>query len=175
MTVIAVTRKNNKIAMAADSLITIGQTTVLSAQPKVQKRGDTIVGITGVCGQANALMAEVFNVTAKDPNWPDNWTRYCLDGGDDRLISKLDKQQTVSQAMVVWNGRIFQVTPNGSIFETADDFSALGCGNPYALGAMVAVWDHYKDPATIARIGCEAACQLNAFCSLPVVIESVKY
>lgn len=177
MTVIAVARKNDKIAMAADSLVSIGQTTIVGAQSKIGKVDDTLIGISGTCGRDNLLAATVFEFIKKcekeNRQWHLEWPSYCLSSPQHTVLDRLENKND-SYVLVVHDGKIFQVSAGGVIFECADDFLAIGCGKDYALGAMSVLWDKYKDPNIIATKAVEASCQLNAFCGLPVVCKTVK-
>lgn len=70
--------------------------------------------------------------------------------------------------MLISNPRgIYELTSNRTVIEY-EQFWAIGSGNRFALGAMQAIYNRYKDAETIAKMGIEAACAFDNACALPM-------
>jgi len=175
LTVIATARFNNTIAMAADGSGSIGSNISFTHyEPKIIKRKNVLIGSSGVCGHNEALMESVLDFIHEDALWYKNWAKHCLEGDENRLMSKLEKKDS-SYLLVVWEGAIFEARPTGSIMRTGEDVHAIGSGREFALGAMYAVYDKGRMSAVkIAEAGVEAACKWNPFCAPPIMSYSVK-
>ena len=84
------------------------------------------------------------------------------DGSNDQAV-----QDTQLHLMIANPSGIYQMTGDRNITEIAN-FWASGSGLRFALGAMYASYDRYKDPVKIATIGVEAACKYESYCGLPM-------
>jgi ATP-dependent protease HslVU (ClpYQ) peptidase subunit len=75
--------------------------------------------------------------------------------------------------MIANSSGIYEVSGDRNITEVGK-FWASGSGGSFALGAMHASYDRYKNPEKIAIAGVEAACHFNAHCQLPMTLHQCE-
>jgi ATP-dependent protease HslVU (ClpYQ) peptidase subunit len=75
--------------------------------------------------------------------------------------------------LVVNSGGIFHVTGQMSVTRFTR-FDAIGSGGPYALGALLTLYDEKLDADAIARRGCAAAVHFDVACGGEIDVFTVK-
>jgi ATP-dependent protease HslVU (ClpYQ) peptidase subunit len=182
MTTIVVVKKDGKVAIAADTLTTWGNTKesaeyVINHQ-KIIPYQDNYLGISG-SATLHIAVEDFLSVAKKDikmENVADIF-RFGL-----KLHRKLKKKYFLrpdtddDDSFETFRGDILIANPHGIFGLTAyryvqeySKFYAHGSGWEYALGAMFAVYDDNRRTAeNIAEIGTEAGAEFDDASSLPI-------
>lgn len=187
MSTIVVVRKGQTACIAADTLTTFGDTRLDSSldvnHSKIQSFGKTHMGIVG--SAAHALVAErafrdkelAADFSSRDAAFdtlirvhPVLKEQYFLNSKD----ADEDPYETSQIDAVFVNGNgIFAFFSLREVYEYTR-YWAVGSGAAYALGAMHAVYDRYRNARDIARAGAEAGATFDTSSQLPLNIKSVK-
>lgn len=187
MSTIVVVRKGPRAVIASDSLFSQGTIKVPPSNKrnhhKIHRFKDAYIAFTGWSAFHNIFDS----VIEKFPGDLDFQSRQHIFETFLKLHPKLQehfyvettegKNQAVESSqwdcLIASPAGIFDVSSNRTVNEYTR-FWADGSGLRFALGAMHAVYDRYKDPESIARAGVEAACELDDGSGGPVQLFSVK-
>jgi ATP-dependent HslUV protease subunit HslV len=185
MTTLVAVRKNDEIAIAADSLTTFGDTR-LSAQYDrtpdkiVQYRGTYI----GLCGSAaHQLVFQSLLAKHGDLDFADKAAIF----ETFRKLHPILKEQhflnpkeeeddpyesTQVTALVANEHGIFGVYSMREVFEYTQ-FWAIGSGREFALGAMHALYPRLRTAAAVARAGIAAGATFDKNSGLPLTLYTI--
>jgi ATP-dependent protease HslVU (ClpYQ) peptidase subunit len=185
MTTIAVVRKNDTIAIAADSLTTFGDTR-LSARfertpEKIVRYRETCIGLCG--SAAHQLVFESLLAKHGDLDFS---TKAAIFETFRKLHPILKEQHflnpkeedddpyesTQITALVANPQGIFGVYSMREVFEYTQ-FWAAGSGREFALGAMVSVYGRLRTAEAIARAGIEAGATFDKNSALPMTVYTI--
>ncbi len=167
-------RHKGRIAVCVDSMWASGRDASRRVGRKFavgEARGKKCVMTVGPSTGIEAVIwSDILRlVEAHGKEWPEAWTRLCLEKGDG-FYSRLSSDDRNAPVIVVWNRSIYEVWGSGTIFECADRVSAIGCGADFAQGAALALL--VTCPAMTARQVAEAsvrvACKASTGCALPL-------
>jgi ATP-dependent protease HslVU (ClpYQ) peptidase subunit len=185
MTTLVAVRKNDEIAIAADSLTTFGDTR-LSARfdrtpEKIVRYHDTWIGLCG--SAAHQLVFE--SLLAKHDDL--DFSRKAAIFETFRKLHPILKEQhflnpkeedddpyesTQITALVANPHGIFGVYSMREVFEYTQ-FWAVGSGREFALGAMFTVYPKLRSAAAIAKAGVEAGAMFDKNSALPMSLHTV--
>ena len=187
MTTVCVVRKNNQLAIAADGLVTFGDTRLphgYEDNDKLFKVGDSYFGMSGTTAHfpvlRKALAAlpkdelklgsrdEVFDTFLK--LHPKLKEQYFLNTKEEDADPYESSQFTV---LVANASGIYGVYSYREVFEF-DRFWAIGSGRSFALGAMYAQYDRLKSATDVARLGVSAGCEFDKNSAAPVRLHTIK-
>ncbi|NDP43802.1 MAG: MFS transporter [Aromatoleum sp.] len=186
MTTLVAVRKNDEVAIAADSLTTFGDTR-LSAQ--YDRTSDKIVlykgTYVGLCGSAaHQLVFE--SLLAKHGDL--DFTNKAAIFETFRKLHPILKEQhflnpkeeeddpyesTQITALIANEHGIFGVYSMREVFEYTR-FWAVGSGREFALGAMYAQFPKLKSAAAVATAGIEAGATFDKNSGLPMTLYTVQ-
>lgn len=185
MTTLVVVRKNNEIAIAADSLTTFGDTRLSSDFDKTYEKivhyRDAYIGLSG-----SAAHQLVFESLLKRQDNLDFSNKAAI-FETFRLLHPILKEQhflnpkeedddpyesTQVTALVAHPLGIFGVYSMREVFEYTK-FWAIGSGREFALGAMHTVYGKRRSAAAIARIGIEAGATFDKNSALPMTVHTI--
>ena len=180
MSVAIVVRDKSTIVVAADSMW-LRQGVEVCSSPKSKIRRDDALGLivafAGDGGYEDLLKGVLVQAIEKyGDEWPEQWSTMCLMSDISENMLQLCQIADVA-ALVVWQGRVFQLSASGSIFESGEPFIAIGCGADYALGAAHVLMDCYSEQRNvfdIASLAVSTACTLTAFCGPPIETQIVN-
>ena len=184
MTTCVVVRKNNQIAIAADSLVTFGDTRLSSAYEVNQKIfpiGSSYVTLAGTAAHFPVMRKlltdlgdecklgnrdEVFATFSRVHQiLKENYFLNVKEDEDDPYESS---QIT---ALIANPHGIFGVYSYREVF-SFDRFWGIGSGRNFALGAMYAAYDGAHDAQAIAEIGVKAGAEFDKSSAAPFQIIS---
>ena len=159
-TTILTLRKGNRVVIAGDGQVSLGQTIIKSNARKVRRigTGDVIGGFAGATADAFTLFERL---ESKLERVPGQLTRACVelakDWRTDRYLRRLEAMMIVAdkQASLVLTG-------TGDVLEPEHGLIGIGSGGNYALAAARALIETDMDAETIAR-------KAMATCSSPKV------
>jgi ATP-dependent HslUV protease, peptidase subunit HslV len=187
MTTVVVARKGNTVAIAADTMVTFGDTRLgpaYEANLKLFKVGDSWLGMAGtmahfpvVCRALLALPPEELKLHTRDqvfdtflklhPKLKENYFLNTKEDDDDPYESS---QFT---ALIANSGGIFGVYSYREVFEF-DRFWGIGTGRAFALGAMFAGFDKAKTAREVAELGVRAGCEFDKNSGGGLHVHTVK-
>ena len=191
MTTVVVVKKAGQVAIAADTLVTFGDTRLsnrFEANSKLFKidttAGSSYVGIAGTVAHfpvlRKAMLAlpkdqlllgskdEVFDTFIKlHPLLKE--TFFLQTKEDDN-----DPYESSQFSVVVANATgIYGLYSYREVFEF-NEFWGIGSGRGFALGAMYAAWDKGKSAREIASLGVKAGCEFDKNSGGPVEAFTLK-
>lgn len=187
MTTVAVARKGSQVAIAADSLVTFGDTRLAhgyEANDKVFRVADSWFGMAGTTAHfpvlrkaLGGLAAEDLRLGSRDEVFetflklhPKLKETFFLNPKEDEGDPYESSQFTVLIANATG---IYGVYSYREVFEF-DRFWAIGSGRTYALGAMYAAWDGKRGAREIAELGVRAGCEFDKNSDGPVKAHTIK-
>jgi len=154
-TTILCVRKNQRVAIAGDGQVTMGQTVAKSDAVKVRRlpslgasNAGVLVGFAGSAADSFALL-ERFESKLKDT--PTNLTKAAIELAKlwrtDRVLRRLDALLIVAD-----RNATYMLSGAGDVIEPSDGICAIGSGAAYALAAARALARHSAlPPADLCR------------------------
>ena len=170
-TVLAV-RKNDRVVIAADGQVTLGQTVIKSNARKVRRlANDTVIaGFAGATADAFTLFERL---EAKLEQYPRQLTRACVelakDWRTDRYLRRLEAMMAVADksASLLLSG-------TGDVLEPEDGLIGIGSGGNFALAAARALIDRPElDAEAIALKAMKIAADICISPNENIVLESL--
>jgi len=150
--------------------------TCLRSDPKVFVHGNFIYGFT-----TSFRMGQLLRFKFAPPHHPTNMEtfeymvslfidalRKCLkDGGFSSIKENVEDGGTF---LVGYRGQLFTIMDDFQVSASVDEYVSIGCGKPFALGALYAVSTKLSCPKKIA-IALEAAEKYSAYVQGPFLIK----
>ncbi|TIT79302.1 MAG: ATP-dependent protease subunit HslV [Mesorhizobium sp.] len=171
-TTIVTVRKGNKVVIAGDGQVSLGQTIMKGNARKVRrigKGGSVIAGFAGATADAFTLLERL---EAKLEQYPDQLTRACVelakDWRTDRYLRRLEAMMLVADKSVS-----LALTGTGDVLEPEHGVMAIGSGGNYALAAARALMDTDKDAEEIARKAMQIAADICVYTNSNFVVETL--
>ncbi|ESY69313.1 ATP-dependent protease subunit HslV [Mesorhizobium sp. M1050] len=171
-TTIVTVRKGNKVVIAGDGQVSLGQTIMKGNAKKVRrigKSGNVIAGFAGATADAFTLLERL---EAKLEQYPDQLTRACVelakDWRTDRYLRRLEAMMLVADKSVS-----LALTGTGDVLEPEHGVMAIGSGGNFALAAARALMDSDKDAEEIARKAMQIASDICVYTNNNFVIETL--
>jgi ATP-dependent protease HslVU (ClpYQ) peptidase subunit len=191
MTTVVVVKKGGQVAIAADTLVTFGDTRLghrYEPNSKLFKvdavGGPTYVGIAGTVAHfpvlrkaMTALPKDQLKLSSKDEVF-DTFTKlhpmlkesFFLQTKEDDN----DPYESSQFSVLIANGSgIYGLYSYREVFEF-NQFWGIGSGRSFALGAMYASWDKAKTAREVATIGIHAGCEFDKNSGGPLELFTVK-
>ena len=191
MTTVVVVRKNGQVAMAADTLVTFGDTRLAHRYESNSKIftvssgiGKSWVGMAGTVAHFPvlrkamvALPSEHLKLGSKDDVF-DTFTRlHPLLKENFFLQTKEednDPYESSQFSVVIANASgIYGLYSYREVFEFKE-FWGIGSGRSFALGAMHAVWGRARTAREVALAGVTAGCEFDKNSAGPIDIFSTR-
>jgi ATP-dependent HslUV protease, peptidase subunit HslV len=185
MTTIVVVRKDDTVAIAADSLTTFGDTRLSAVHDrsfdKVVRFRDSYIGLCG--SAAHQLVFE--SLMAKHPDL--DFSHRAAIFETFRKLHPILKEQhflnpkeeeddpyesTQITALIANTSGIFGVYSMREVFEYTQ-FWAAGSGREFALGAMNALYPRLKTAEAVARAGIDAGAVFDKNSALPLTLYTL--
>jgi ATP-dependent HslUV protease, peptidase subunit HslV len=187
MTTVAVVRKGEQVAIAADSLVTFGDTRLAHGyeiNEKVFRIGDSWFGMAGTTAHFPVLRKALGSLP------PDELKLGTRDAVFDtflKLHPKLKEQfflntkeedsdpyESSQFTVLIANpSGIFGVYSYREVFEF-DRFWAIGSGRSFALGAMYSGFDKARSAREVAELGVRAGCEFDKNSAGPIKVHTLK-
>jgi len=185
MTTCVVVRKNGRVAIAADSLVTFGDTRLpgsYEANSKIFQVGDSWVTLAGTTAHFPVMkkllteMGDECRLGSKEDVF-ETYTRahnilkekYFLNTKEDE-DDPYESSQLIS--LIANPHGIFGVYSYREVF-SFDRFWGIGSGRNFALGAMHAVYDKLDSARQIAEVGVAAGIEFDKNSAGPLQIYSI--
>lgn len=179
MTTCVVVRKNDQIAIAADSLVTFGDTRLSSAyesNEKIFQVGDSYIALAGTTAHFPVMkklltdMGEDCKLDSRDEVF-ETFTRVHQILKDKYFLNikeeEDDPYESSQITTLIANPKgIFGVYSYREVF-AFDRFWAIGSGKAFALGAMYSAYDVLDTAGEIAELGVNAGAEFDKSSALP--------
>jgi len=171
-TTVLCVRKDNKVVLAADGQVTLGESVVKHSAKKTRRlyNDKIIAGFAGSTADALSLFARFEN---KLQEYHGNLARSAVelakDWRTDRSLRHLDALLIVADVKGT-----FLLSGNGDVIEPDDGICAIGSGGPYALASARALSKHTKMSAKdIAQEAMRIASEICIFTNANFSIEEL--
>lgn len=170
-TTIVTVRKGNRVAIAGDGQVTLGQTVLKSNARKVRRlgKGDVIGGFAGATADAFTLFERL---EAKLEQYPGQLQRAAVelakDWRTDRYLRRLEAMMIVADASIS-----LVLTGTGDVLEPEVGVAGIGSGGMFALAAARALLDREEDPEVIVRRSLEIAADICVYTNRNIVVETI--
>ncbi len=145
-------RKGDKVVIAGDGQVSLGQTVIKGNAKKVRRigaGGNVIVGFAGATADAFTLFERL---ESKLEQHPGNLTRACVELAKDWRTDKYLRRLEAMMAVVDKDVSLI-LTGNGDVLEPEDGIIAIGSGGNYASPlreplSMLMAWMPSRLPAS---------------------------
>ena len=171
-TTILMVRRGNKVAVAGDGQVSLGEMVMKHRAKKVRKihHGKIIVGFAGATADAMTLFERL---EGKLEAFQGNLTRAVVelakDWRTDRILRRLE-----ALLLAVDKDGAFLISGTGDVIEPDEGVMAIGSGAPYALAAARALMAHTDlPPARICQESLDIAGSLCVYTNREIVIEEL--
>lgn len=141
-TTILCVRRNNKVVMAGDGQVTMGQEVLKGSARKLRRlyNGKVIAGFAGSTADAFALFSRFeAKLEQHNGNLPRSVVELAKEWRTDRILRHLEALLLVADA-----SETFIVSGNGDVIEPDDNIAAIGSGGPFAKAAATALMQNTK-------------------------------
>ena len=171
-TTIVSVRRGDKVAIAGDGQVTLGNTVMKAHARKVRrlgKDGQVLAGFAGAAADAFTLFELFESKLEKHGQLLRAAVEFAKDWRTERRFGKLEALLTVAdkETSLVISG-------TGDVIEPDDGVVAIGSGGPYALSAARALAAHTDlDPRTIAVEAIKIAGEVCIYTNGNVVVEEL--
>ena len=168
-TTIVAVRKGNKVVVAGDGQVSVGNTVMKHTAKKVRRLADgkVIGGFAGATADAFTLFERL---ESKLEQYPGQLLRASVelakDWRTDRYLRRLEAMMIVADKDVS-----LVLTGTGDVLEPEAGVMAIGSGGNYALAAARALIDTDKDAEAIVRRGLDIAADICVYTNRNVTIE----
>jgi len=171
-TTILCVRKDNKVVIAGDGQVSMGDTVVKANARKVRWLGDgkVIAGFAGATADAFTLFERL---EAKLERHGGRLARACVelakDWRTDRYLRRLEAMMAVADREVS-----LLISGTGDVLEPEDGLIGIGSGGNYALAAARALVDQDMDAEEIARRAMRIASDICVYTNGNVLVEVLE-
>jgi ATP-dependent protease HslVU (ClpYQ) peptidase subunit len=191
MTTLVIVKKNGQVAIAADTLVTFGDTRLSSRFESNSKifrvetpAGGSYIGMAGTVAHfpvlrkaLAALPRDELRLGSKDEVF-DTFTRLHPVLKDSFFLQTKeddnDPYESSQFSVVIANATgIYGLYSYREIFEFKE-FWGIGSGRSFALGAMHHCWDKAKTAREVALAGIAAGCEFDKNSAGPVEVFTLK-
>jgi len=171
-TTIVTVRKGDKVVIAGDGQVSLGQTVIKGNARKVRRIGknqDVITGFAGATADAFTLLERL---EKKLEQYPGQLMRACVelakDWRTDKYLRNLEAMMLVADESVS-----LCVTGNGDVLEPEHGIMAIGSGGNYALAAARALADSKLSAEKIAEKALTIAGEICVYTNGNIVVETL--
>ncbi len=173
-TTILSVRYKNKVTMAGDGQVTLGNTVVKGNARKVRRigqNGSILAGFAGATADAFTLLERL---EKKLERYPNQLERACVelaqDWRTDRYLRRLEAMMLVADRT-----HSYTLTGNGDVLEPEDGVVAIGSGGNYALAAARALMtiEEGLTSEEIARRAMKIAGDICIYTNHSLVVETL--
>ncbi|MBX7536785.1 ATP-dependent protease subunit HslV [Qipengyuania flava] len=165
-------RKGNRIVVAGDGQVSMGNTVMKPNARKVRRIGEggkVVAGFAGATADAFTLFERL---EKKLEQYNGQLLRAAVeltkDWRTDKYLRNLEALMIVAD-----KDNLLVLTGNGDVLEPEAGITAIGSGGNYALAAAKAIAEYEDDPEVIARKAMQVAADICVFTNGNVTVEEV--
>jgi ATP-dependent protease HslVU (ClpYQ) peptidase subunit len=172
-----------KVWMGGDSMVTLGNRSVIRSTSKIYKRGEFLIGSAGLASSAQVLaygftfppiIEGQDQITYLINEFSPAFRKYLKNLG----LSKVkDNQERIPNNILIgFRGKVFSIDGALGVLECVDGYDAIGSGEEFALGVLHVLKDSKEKPEDIIKKSLEAAAYHNPYVAPPFeVISGAEY
>lgn len=170
-TTIITVRKGDKVVIAGDGQVSLGQTVIKGNARKVRPLGASgvIAGFAGATADAFTLFERL---EGKLEQYPGQLMRAAVemakDWRTDRYLRQLEAMMIVADKSTT-----LVLTGTGDVLEPEQGVMAIGSGGNYALSAAKALIDQDMSAEDIARRAMKIAAEICVYTNDNIIVESL--
>ncbi len=172
MTTIVTVRKGDKVVVAGDGQVSLGQTVMKGNARKVRRIGKDSSVIAGFAGATADAFTLLDRLERKLEQYPDQLMRAAVelakDWRTDKYLRNLEAMMIVADKSIT-----LCVTGNGDVLEPEHGVMAIGSGGNYALAAARALHDSDHDAEEITRRAMNIASEICVYTNDNLIIETL--
>ncbi len=172
-TTILCIKRGDKVALACDGQITLGNTILKHNARKIRKmyNDKVIAGFAGATADALTLFERFESkLEAYKGNIKRASVELAKDWRTDKILRRLE-----ALLLVASNENMFIISGTGDIIEPERDIAAIGSGAPYAEAAARALYENTDLSAfEIARKAMEIAADICIYTNKNIIIEELN-
>jgi ATP-dependent HslUV protease subunit HslV len=167
-------KKGNKVVVAGDGQVSLGQTVIKGTARKVRRISpgghDVVCGFAGSTADAFTLLERL---ESKLEATPGQLAKASVELAKDWRMDKY--LRNLEAMLIVTDGAdLFVITGAGDVLEPENDIAAIGSGGNYALAAARALMDSKDDAEKIARKALTIAAEICVYTNGNMTVEVIK-
>ena len=165
-------RKDNKVVIAGDGQVSMGNTVMKPNARKVRRlgEGNVIAGFAGATADAFTLFERLEKkLEAHHGQLLRAAVELAKDWRTDKYLRNLEALMIVADKDV-----LLVLTGNGDVLEPEGGIAAIGSGGNYALAAARALVDYEPDAEPLARKAMAIAAEVCVFTNDRVTVETIE-
>src|ERR1041384_19459 len=171
-TTVLLVRRNDKVAMAGDGQVTVGETVMKATARKVRRlyNDKILAGFAGATGDAFSLLARF---EGKLEQYHGNLERAAIELSKEWRTDKVLRH--LEALLIVADERSsFLLSGNGDVIAPDSGVLAIGSGGPYALAAARALLEHTEMGAReIAERALKIAGEICIYTNQNLIVEEI--
>ncbi|NNC72795.1 MAG: ATP-dependent protease subunit HslV [Sphingomonadaceae bacterium] len=171
-TTILAVRDENKVVIAGDGQVSMGQTVMKPNAKKVRQLGDgnVIGGFAGATADAFTLFERLERkLDEHHGQLLRSAVELAKDWRTDKYLRNLEAMMIVADKDIT-----LILTGNGDVLEPADGVAAIGSGGNFALAAARALKDYEQDAEKIARRAMAIAAEVCVYTNDQLTVETLN-
>ncbi len=165
-------RRGDKIVVAGDGQVSMGNTVMKPNARKVRRIGKDDKVVAGFAGATADAFTLFERLEKKLEQYSGQLLRAAVeltkDWRTDKYLRNLEALMIVAD-----KDNLLVLTGNGDVLEPEGGITAIGSGGNYALAAAKAIADYEEDAETIARKAMQVAAEICVFTNGNVTVETV--
>jgi ATP-dependent HslUV protease subunit HslV len=167
-------KKGNKVVVAGDGQVSLGQTVIKGTARKVRRISpgghDVVCGFAGSTADAFTLLERL---ETKLEATPGQLAKASVELAKDWRMDKY--LRNLEAMLIVTDGTdLYVITGAGDVLEPENDIAAIGSGGNYALAAARALMDSKDDAEKIARKALTIAAEICVYTNGNITVEVIK-
>ena len=165
-------KRGDKIVVAGDGQVSMGNTVMKPNARKVRRIGEKGAVVAGFAGATADAFTLFERLERKLEQYSGQLMRACVelakDWRTDKYLRNLEALMIVAD-----KDTLLVLTGNGDVLEPEGGIAAIGSGGNYALAAARALSDYEDDAEKIARRAMAVAAEVCVFTNDQVTLETV--
>ena len=137
---------------------------------KVFRNGKYLIGYTGSVRAGQIIQEKYFEAPEDIFELPDAIREHLSNKGT-LLINDEQAQMQNANFLVGYEGRLYEILIDFQLNEIMGNFTAIGAGAAYAMGALYATEKLLLSPEERIRLALGAACEFMVSCGEPLEIQ----
>ncbi|OUX45155.1 HslU--HslV peptidase proteolytic subunit [bacterium TMED277] len=167
-------RKNNRVTIAGDGQVSLGNTVIKSTARKIRMiANEGFKVVSGFAGSTADAFTLIERLEKKLENYPGQLSKACVelakDWRTDKYLRNLEAMMIVSDGI-----DLLIITGSGDVLEPENNIAAVGSGGNFALAAAKALYKQNNDPEKIAVEALKIASEICVFTNDNIVYETLE-
>ena len=167
-------RKNNRVTIAGDGQVSLGNTVIKSTARKIRMiSNEDFKVVSGFAGSTADAFTLIERLEKKLENYPGQLSKACVelakDWRTDKYLRNLEAMMIVSDGI-----DLLIITGSGDVLEPENNIAAVGSGGNFALAAAKALYKKTNDPEKIAVDALKIASEICVFTNDNIVYETLE-